>query len=277
MATQVETCYRHTDRETRVHCTRCNRPICPDCMEPAPVGHHCPTCIAEARRSVRRVRRVRIGGVVPVLLGVNIAAFAVELLLRATTELSLISAGAMVPALIAEGEHWRLMTSIFLHFGFLHLALNMFGLYLFGTWLEQALGSVRFAAVYLVTGFWGSVVSFTLGGPVRFAAGASGAVFGLLGAWLAYNWRRRRLSVAQGNIRIALILIVINLVFGVVRPGIDNFAHLGGLAAGLIAGFLAEGVGRRRVRTMVTVAGLTLLALGGVALTVVRVGQLVAA
>ncbi|MGH2766725.1 MAG: rhomboid family intramembrane serine protease, partial [Actinomycetota bacterium] len=139
----TETCYRHPDRETRVHCTRCGRPICPDCMTPAPVGHHCPTCVAEARRGVRAVRprMPRPRSATTAILAINVAVFGLDLVLRVAAGGGLFEPGAMVPALVARGEWWRLLTAMFLHVGVLHVALNSFGLYIFGSLVEGSLGS----------------------------------------------------------------------------------------------------------------------------------------
>src|SRR5688572_6766733 len=109
MTTQVEACYRHPDEPTRVHCTRCGRPICPECMTPAPVGHHCPACVAEGRRDAPRVRRPlpRPRSATTAILAVNVVVFALDAVLRASGAGSLIASGAMVPALVAQGEWWR--------------------------------------------------------------------------------------------------------------------------------------------------------------------------
>jgi membrane associated rhomboid family serine protease len=270
----VETCYRHPDRETGVHCTRCGRPICPDCMTQAPVGHHCPTCVAEARRGARRLRPTlpRPRSATTAILAVNVAAFALDLIVRAAGGRSLLEAGAMVPILVAAGEWWRLLTAMFLHVGVLHLALNSFGLYLFGSLVEQTLGTARMVTLYVVTGFFASAVSFAFG-PVGVAAvGASGAVFGMLGAWLAYNLRRRSLAMARANVQWALILIGINLVFGLSVPGIDNLAHVGGLAAGVIGGLGLEGGGPRgTLQATLTTAAVTA---GAIALVAWRASSL---
>ncbi len=276
MAIQSETCYRHPNEETRIRCTRCSRPICPECMHPAPVGHHCPTCVGEARRAVRRPRAIpRPPSLTTVILAANVGIFLLEVVLGGSTNARvLVRLGAMVPAAVADGQQWRLLTAMFLHYGLFHLLLNSYALYLFGTIVEDVFGAIRFAAVYVITGFVASAASYAFGAPNRVAVGASGAIFGLLGAWLAYNWRRRTLSMAQRNIRLALLLIGLNLVFGLTFPGIDNAAHLGGLAAGVFAGLAAEGVGRGALRNASRVAGLSLLALIGVLLVAWRTAAL---
>ncbi|MGH2657324.1 MAG: rhomboid family intramembrane serine protease, partial [Actinomycetota bacterium] len=155
-------------------------------MTQAPVGHHCPTCVAEAGRGVRRVRPrlPRPRSATMAILGVNVAAFGLDLLLGLAGAGRLLEAGAMVPVLVARGEWWRLVTAMFLHVGVLHLALNSFGLYIFGSVVEQALGTARMVTLYLVTGFCATAVSFAFGPPAVAAVGASGAVFGMLGVWL---------------------------------------------------------------------------------------------
>jgi rhomboid protease GluP len=207
-----------------------------------------------------------------VILGINIVVFVAELALGGSTSIPvLIRMGAMVPALVAEGQYWRLVTALFLHVGFLHLAFNLFGLYLFGNLIESVLGSARFIAIYLVTGVCASAASYAFSPPGTAAAGASGALFGLLGAWLAFNLRRRSLSLAQGNIQSALMLIGLNLALGFLLPGIDNTAHLGGLAAGVVAGFAAEGFGRDQATRLITqVAGFGALVATAAALTAWR-------
>ncbi|HEX9824696.1 MAG TPA: rhomboid family intramembrane serine protease [Actinomycetota bacterium] len=277
MAASPDHCYRHPREETRIRCSRCDRPICPECMNPAPVGHHCPTCVGEARRSVRRplapIRRLRRLSLTTILLAVILAVFVVEIARGGLRDLGvLVDMGAMVPALVEDGQYWRLVTAIFLHAGPLHLLFNVYALVIFGNLVEEAFGTVRFAAVYFVTGFAASAASFAFGSEGRVAVGASGAIFGLLGAWLTYNWRRRELSMAQANVRMALLLIGINLVFGLSVRGIDNTAHVGGLIAGVLAGLAAEGFGGRAMRTASRVGGLALILGGALALVLWRIG-----
>jgi membrane associated rhomboid family serine protease len=284
----LEPCYRHPDVLTGVHCTRCGRPICPDCMRPAPVGYQCPDDAAEGRRSAPRGRSSltigRTGAATRALLIVNIGMFVLELaagsggggtLAGGPSLKTLFDLGAMQPLAIAQGhQYWRLFTAMFLHAGVLHLALNMYGLYLFGTIIESAFGEVRFLAIYFIAGLMASVASFIFTNPQTVAVGASGAIFGLLGAWVAFNFRRRGSSFASANLRWAAMLIGLNLVLGFSIAGIDNFAHLGGLITGGVAGTLAEGVGPRNARTPVQVVGFAAIAFLGVALTVWRVSAL---
>ena len=210
-----------------------------------------------------------------VILGVNVAVFLLQVALGGSGDLRvLVRMGAMVPGLVAEGEYWRLVTAMFLHVGIRHIAFNSLALLIFGSLVEESLGRGRLVAVYLVTGFCANAVSFAFGDPVRVAAGASGAVFGLLGAWLVYNLRRRSLGLARANVQVGLLLVGLNLAFGFAFPGIDNLAHLGGLGAGLLAGLVAEGVWGRAMRTPSTVVGFAIILMIGVALAAWRTAAL---
>lgn len=281
----LETCYRHPRVVTGVHCTRCGRPICPDCMHPAPVGYQCPECVAEARRTAPR-RRVRVrfflgrpGSFTTTLLVVNVALFLVETvvggsgsLFSGPNEKQLFDLGALFPPAIAVGhQYWRLVTPMFLHAGLIHLAFNSYALYLLGFLVEDAFGKARFLAIYFIAGFLASVASFAFGPVAEVGVGASGAIFGLLGAWVAFNYRRRTSPMASANLRWALMLIGLNVILGFSIPGIDWRAHFGGLVAGALLGAVMEGFGPRALRPFVQVAGLIVLVAAGVALTAWRV------
>lgn len=281
----METCYRHPRVVTGVHCTRCGRSICPDCMNPAPVGYQCPECVREAQRSAPG-RRVRVrfilgkpGSMTTLLLIVNVAMFLVEVVAGGSQSVfngpsgqRLVDLGALFPPYIAiDHQYWRLITAMFLHIGLIHLAFNMYALYLFGYLIENAFGTVRFLAIYFVAGFLGSVASFAFGPAIAVGAGASGAIFGLLGGWIAYNYRRRSSAMAEANLQWALMLILINTGIALLVRSIDWRAHLGGLVAGTIAGYLVEGFGPRRIRPYVQYGGLVALVLIGVLLTAWRV------
>jgi membrane associated rhomboid family serine protease len=290
-----ERCYRHPNVETAVHCTRCGRPICPDCMIPAPVGHQCPECVKGAKQEFRRpATRVATGptrgfSVTNVLLLVLVWVYVVEVVVGGMGTLvsgppigTLYRLGASVglvtvhgqPGGIAAGEYWRLFTAIFLHASLLHIAFNGYALYIFGNIVEQELGRWKFLAIFLVTGLAASAASYAFGDPQVVSVGASGAIFGVFGAFLAYSWRRRELAFYAQRVRTAMTLVLINLVFSFTFPGIDWRAHVGGLVAGLIAGAAVDGVGDRRTGTVALVASLTAIMLVTVGLTVWRTDAL---
>jgi len=279
----VEFCYRHPDRATGVHCTRCERPICTDCMRPAAVGYQCPECVEEAAKTLPRSRRVLAigtpGPVTRVLIGLNLAVFVLELATGGRLALDLSSAfssrlvvwGGLSPKDIAlHGEYYRLVTATFLHGGLLHVALNMYVLWILGSMLEPSIGSARFAGIYFIAGLTASATSYALGPVNQLGVGASGAIFGLLGAWVAFAYRRRDTAFGAMQLRQALFWVGINFFLGFTIGGIDNFAHLGGLIGGALAGALMEGVGPPRTRHVVRVAGLIGLVLITLAVIALR-------
>ena len=146
--------------------------------------------------------------------------------------------GALVPAAVAGGQVWLLLSSMFLHSGFIHLALNMLSLYFLGSFVEQALGKGRFLALYLTSGLAGGVAYLYFGAFDTPAVGASGAIFGLLGGVFGYSVRRGTFSWQNPLIRQLLILTALNLYIGFSVPNISNTAHIGGLAGGAAFGWL---------------------------------------
>jgi len=250
----AEVCYRHANVPTGVHCTRCERPICPDCMNAAPVGHHCPTCVAEARQEFRRGpgRRIAIANAKATsVTSLILVAISAMFLLESVTDRDL---GSAVPAEIAAGQWWRLLSSIFLHGGVVHLLLNGWSLYIFGPVIERIFGRTRMLVFFLVAGFVGSVASYAVppAGPsmvdelFRPSVGASGALFGLVGALLVHSYRRRDSAVGRQFLQWAIMIIVLNLFIGFSVPRIDNLAHIGGAIGGAACAAVAELLGRRR-------------------------------
>ncbi|MEU6412598.1 rhomboid family intramembrane serine protease [Microbispora sp. NPDC046933] len=257
-AQAVPTCYRHPERETYVRCQRCERPICPDCMREAAVGHQCPECVRDGSREVRQARATFGGAAVAVprvtwtLLILNVLAYAAEVLRPD----EVVQRFAMSSAWVYLGEWWRLITSAFLHApppSFWHILFNMWALYALGPELERRLGSGRFAALYLLSALGGSVAIYLFG---TWAVGASGAIYGLFGALFVVA---RRLGY---DARGALWLIGINVVLTFVVPGISWQGHLGGLVTGTIvaAGF-AYAPPRNRTLVQAGVAAAVLVAL----------------
>jgi membrane associated rhomboid family serine protease len=282
-APTIEVCYRHPDVQTRVHCTRCERPICPDCMIPAPVGFQCPECVEEARREFRKGpgRPFRGGISVTKALLVAIAIpFVIEIVVggpRALFDPSaqlLFDLGAMAPPAVAEGQFWRLFTAMFLHAGLLHVALNAYFFWLFGRVVESVFGRTWMLLIFLVSGFLASVASYAFGPVLALAVGASGAISGVFGAFIAYNYRRRHLAANAANLRMALTVIVLNAFIAVVYSSIDWRAHVGGLVAGFALGYLADDAVPARQRAVARFAGVATLVALGIALVVWRTAEI---
>jgi membrane associated rhomboid family serine protease len=241
------TCYRHPDRETNVSCSGCGRPICPDCMTPSPVGMRCPDC-AGASSQVRRVRSWATDTPYGTyaLIAINVIVFFAELGGGGSASFS--GGGSMInnfgllgPAVSNHGEWYRIVTAGFLHAGFIHIALNMYVLYILGTLLEPAIGTPRFLAIYFVSLIFGSVGALLLD-PNTVTVGASGAIFGLFSA--AFLVARRR-GVQQLASQIAF-WVVINLVLSFSIPGISIGGHLGGLVGGALGAILVLALERQR-------------------------------
>jgi len=233
----AETCYRHPDRETRVSCSSCGRPICPDCMTPTPVGMRCPECMRHRTKVVQGVGGNATGfrqlPATYVLIAVNVVAYLIEI---ASGAGGLGSAGGKIVAdfalfgpAVAEGEWYRLVTSGFLHASLFHIGFNMLLLFFLGRLLEPALGTPRFVALYFASLLAGSMGALLLD-PNAFTLGASGAVFGLAGATFVIA-RGRGMDAIAGEIG---FLIVFNLIFSFIVPRISVGGHLGGLVAGVL-------------------------------------------
>jgi membrane associated rhomboid family serine protease len=245
----MATCYRHPGRETSLTCSNCGRPICPECVTHAAVGIRCPEC-AGRRPLLRRpgFTLSREPWVTRALLAANVAVFLATNRLGAGFgmgggQLNRFGLRLVLDRTdVANGEWWRLVTSSFVHYGLLHIAFNMYALYLLGSVLERYIGSLRFAAVYLVSGLAGSFGALLLT-PNSFTAGASGAVFGLMGALFVLE-RQRGIQLLGGPIG---GLIVINLLFTFAVPNISVGGHLGGLIGGALVAFALSGYGRGHI------------------------------
>lgn len=277
-------CFRHPDRETYISCQRCGRPICPDCMRQASVGFQCPDCVREAAASTPRVRTAFGGRVVrrapiltTVLIGINVVVFiAVNAAGGINSKLGLAlielpSDAGYAPGLgfhgVAQGAYWQLVTSTFTHVQILHIALNMIGLWIFGSFLEVALGRWRFLGLYLVTGIVGSVAVYLFAPASQATLGASGSIFGLFGCALVLLLRQRA-DVTQ-----LMILLVLNLVISFTVPDIAWQAHIGGLLAGLAIGGAYAYTPRPR-RTLVHGGTLAVLLVAAIVATAVRTAAL---
>src|ERR671936_1111451 len=260
MAVAEQTCYRHPDRVTGLSCSECGRPICTECMTMAPVGIRCPEHSGR-RQGVERVshgvRRASFEGVgakvTRALIGINLAVYIAELATgggidgigSTIYEKGVLIATAVDPSGhligVAHGEWWRLITAAFLHYGPFHLLLNMVALYWFGSLLEQRIGSGKYFLLYIVSGLAGSAGAL-IASPLTPTVGASGAIFGILGAGLVLEQQRD--YVFGGS---ALGIIVINLVLTFSISNISIGGHIGGLIGGALATLGLSRFGRAHV------------------------------
>jgi len=234
----AETCYRHPDRETRVSCSSCGRPICPDCMTPTPVGMRCPECASQRTRVVRNPTGTPSGfGAFPatyLLIGANVIAFLIQIAngsggFGETGISQFVADYALFGPSVAEGEWYRLLTCGFLHASLIHIGFNMLILFFLGRLLEPALGTPRFLALYFASLLAGSLGALLLD-PNALTLGASGAVFGLASATFIIA-RGRGMDALASQIG---FLIVFNLVWSFVGSNISVGGHVGGLIGGAL-------------------------------------------
>ena len=261
----METCYRHPSRETGVSCSNCGRPICPDCMTPTTVGMRCPDCSRQRTRVVTLRSMATEPRVTFALIAINVIAFLAEgnfTLASGSGGNDVYLKGALLgsnPALpgqgVAHGQWWRIVTGGFLHANLVHIALNMYLLYLLGQLLEPLISSFRFALVYAVSLLAGSFGALLIT-PHSLTVGASGAVFGLMGAGVV-ELRARGVGVAESQLG---GLIVINLVLSFAISGISVGGHVGGLIGGGLA-MLALQMGAR-LRSQALAVGACLVLAG---------------
>ncbi len=235
--TVMPTCYRHPDRETGLSCSECGRPICTECMTPAPVGLRCPDHAGSKKRvkAPRVVRRAPRGGtdalVTRALIGINVVVYLITIVQGNGYNAPggrLFFDWLLYGPSVAQGDWWRLITAAFLHASILHIGLNMYVLWIIGQPVEAYLGRARFLALYMVSGLAGSAGALVLT-PRTPTLGASGAIFGILGALLIIEWQTTgRLA---GN---AMTWIVINLALSFVISNISIGGHVGGLIGGIL-------------------------------------------
>jgi membrane associated rhomboid family serine protease len=246
----MQTCYRHADRRAGVICQRCDRPICPDCMRQASVGFHCPECTKTGAQKVVRPAQLLRPLVTQILVGINLAIFVAGIGAGLQTRERVIAEGGLIglgfnPFTqeiigVATGEWYRIVTGGFLHANLIHVGFNMFILYRLGQALEPALGRGRFLLVYFVSLLGGSF-GVLLIDPNQFTVGASGAVFGIMGAAVAV-FRARGVNVMDSGLGTTILL---NLALTFAVPGISIGGHVGGLVAGYVAGEMLMSIGPR--------------------------------
>ena len=268
----MATCYRHPSRETGVSCSNCGRPICPDCMTTTPVGMRCPECGKQRTKVVPMRSLAKIPRVTYALIAVNVLAFFTEqgqFTIGSDTLHGAVVTNGVIERFDVHVNHqyWRLVSNAFLHENILHIGFNMYLLYLLGLMLEPAIGSVRFAAIYFTSLLAGSAgVLLATSAP---SLGASGAIFGLMGAAVV-ELRARGLSIMQSGIG---PLIIINLIISFTWAGISVGAHIGGLIGGFLAGLAVRG-GDRQGSLALGLAGCLLISVASVAIGLVAAGSM---
>jgi membrane associated rhomboid family serine protease len=241
-------CYRHPDRETGLSCSDCGRPICADCATFAPVGIRCPDHAGVRKGPAKRIRPRPVrrapgialaSGRAPItraLIAINVVIYLITVVQGhgglnnpgGTPPRGLYLQWLLFGPFVTHGGWYRLVTSMFLHGFLIHILGNMIALYFIGTLIEQYLGPVRYVGLYFVSGLAGSAGAL-LQAPLAPTVGASGAIFGILGAWLIIEWQATGRFAGQ-----AMTWIVINLIISFSFTGISWGGHLGGLAGGIL-------------------------------------------
>ena len=249
----ANSCYRHPGRQSFILCQRCGRTICPECQTQGAVGVICSECMKEQRKNAPRTKPAiltRLTGegkptVTYLIIGITLVVYALQFVFgRQITELMLYAGVYSYPG---SFQPWRMLTSVLVHGSIFHVLLNMYTLWIFGQTLEPMLGRWRFLTLYVLSGLAGSLGVLFLSNPGVGVVGASGAIFGLMGAFLVIQ---RRLG---GNATQLLVLVGINLVIGFL-PGLNVSwqAHVGGLIGGAVLGLIFVQTRRIRQKKMQT-------------------------
>jgi membrane associated rhomboid family serine protease len=278
---EVMTCYRHPKRETGVSCSECGRGICPDCMVFAPVGIRCPDHAGRTQgtaRVTKGVRRAAFEGtgalVTKAMIVLNVLVFLVNLAQGASLNQNggswFIKGALFIQGGLDQGEWYRLVTNVFLHANLFHIGMNMFVLWIVGAPVEQAIGRGRFLALYFVSGLAGSAGALLLS-PDVLTVGASGAIFGVLGAALVLESQRNYVLGGQAFGLIAFNLIITFAFSSYISIG----AHLGGLAGGAVCMLALSRFGRTHAiygrPGLIGILGLVAVGVASVAIAYVRV------
>lgn len=258
----TQVCYRHPERETRLSCSDCGRPICPACSIDAAVGQKCPQCVGEVGRQktidVRSSRSVTAG--IPPVTKTIIAITALVFFLGSGIEGYLVHNSGLV----AAGEWWRIFTTALLHASITHILFNMWALYALGPLIERSVGSGPFIALYLAAAGMGGVAAQYFTPGLFTAVGASGAVFGLFGVWLNLAIRRRNTAWGRSLLSQLGFILLINAALPLIFPAISWQAHLGGFITGFLIGeawFRLQGPQAERNRTLAALAVAALAAI----------------
>jgi len=241
--TTASVCYRHPDRPAGVRCQRCERPICPDCMNSAAVGFQCPNCFNEGVKSIPRTR-TSLGGIQrgnPQVITMTVLALNVLVFIAVRVGSPRVLNDLVLFPILVETEPWRLLTSAFTHVQIFHIFSNLFMLWQIGPPLEQMLGRLRFTILYLLSALGGGIAVWLISFPTSATLGASGAVLGLVGALLVVS-RARNLDVTW-----ILGYVAVTALLSFLIPNISWEGHLGGFVTGAaVAWLFLQDTERRR-------------------------------
>ena len=223
-------CVNHSNQVTYVRCSRCENYICTDCMRSAFIGYQCPSCASDSTPVIKGINKNRF---IPSQKNTQVTKFlSISLLVVYVFQFLLgdvlIANFALFAPSVTDGQWWLLITAGFLHGSIIHLLFNVYILWVLGSQLENIVGKTKFIIIYFGSLLGGSIASYLFSPLGSYSIGASGAIFGLMGAMLVVG-RKRNLDISQ-----ITTLVVINVVIGFVLSGIDWRAHLGGLAAGAL-------------------------------------------
>lgn len=229
-------CYRHPDEPTRIRCQRCGRPICPQCMVPGSVGFQCPECVQQGMQQTRQhalpyggTRSSNPKSTSVALVAVNVAVWLLLLLTGGYSGVPMAYVSLAPVDVAFNGAWWQLITSGFAHVELWHIGFNMLVLYLLGPNVEQIVGRWRFLAIYFVALLGGAAGVMLFSNPLSATLGASGAIYGLLGAVLMLALKHK------GDVRGILTWIGINVVVSFLWANVSWQGHLGGLVGGVLA------------------------------------------
>ncbi|MDX1448123.1 MAG: rhomboid family intramembrane serine protease [Acidimicrobiia bacterium] len=257
-----QVCYRHPDRPTGLSCTECGRPICGACVVDASVGQRCPECVRGQGGTTRVIdarRATTFTGRSPVtsgIIGVTVAIAVLRFLSVSAWE-PIFQATALANFLVAEGEWWRMFTVVVVHAGGItHILFNMWALYVLGPQVEREVGATPFLSLYLASAAAGSAFAFHLGDLGDISVGASGAIFGLFGIWLASAVRRRNTMAGRAILNQLGFLLLINAAIPFFIRNVSWQGHLGGLIAGFLIGWIWSGVRGENARTLRTLSAI---------------------
>jgi len=267
--TTAPVCYRHQSRHTGLACSECGKPICADCSIDTPVGQRCPDCaktqgrhrVIDARRTMG-ARSGFAGAPMTQIIVYVTTAFYVIGFLNPEIEHRLLESLALFTPAVADGDLWRIVSHALLHGSPLHILFNMYALYLFGPSLERRVGSLPFFAFYVAAAAAGGA-AFVVLREDGLAVGASGAIFGLLGAWIYASWRVRHTPAGRAQFNQLAVLLAINMALPLLIPRVAWEGHLGGLVAGVAITWAWQALEKRpgspvRDRTLVATAVLVI-------------------